>query len=86
MSLDERQRVVKKTFTREQLEAMSLADLVALVGESGSNAKLKLTAVVKRADGSIKYDDDAVPGDYHETAEELDAHRTREAEKELAND
>ena len=86
MSLDERQLVVKKAFSREQLEAMSIEDLVALVGETGTRAKLKMTAVVKRADGSIKYDEEAVPGKYHETPEELADHRTREAEKELAND
>jgi hypothetical protein len=86
MSLDERQRIVKKTFSKQQLDGMSMEDLVALVGEAGPDAKLHMTAVVKRADGSIKYDGDAVPGEYHETPEELAAHREREAEKELSND
>lgn len=66
MALDERMKVVKKTFTKEQLEAMSADDLAALVGEAGANAKFTGTAVVRRADGSIKYDDDATPGEYME--------------------
>ncbi len=78
MSLDERQKTVKRTFTRAQLEGMPLEDVVKLVGEGGPNAKIKITAVVKRADGSIKYDAGAVPGDYNETPEELQAHADRE--------
>jgi hypothetical protein len=78
MSLDERQETVLRTFTREQLRDMPLEDVVKLVGEAGPNAKLKITAVVKRADGSIKYDAGAKPGDYGETPEELQAHADRE--------
>jgi hypothetical protein len=80
MSLDERQETVLRTFTREQLEGMPLEDVVKLVGEAGPNAKLKITALVKRADGSIKYDAGAIPGDYNETPEELQAHADRELE------
>ena len=69
--MDERQRIVKKTFTREQMESMSVQDLVTLVGNAGAGAKFHGSAIVKRADGSIKYDDDAVPGTYHETEAEL---------------
>ncbi len=82
MSLDERQRVVKKTFTREQLEGMTLEDLVALVGEAGPGAKFHGKGVIKRADGSAKYDADAVPGEYGETKEEL----AMNAERELSHD
>lgn len=71
MALDERQRVVKKTFTREQLEEMSIEDLIALVGEAGPDAKFHGTGVVRKADGTIRYDDSAVPGDYCETPEEM---------------
>lgn len=80
MSLDERQRVVKKTFTREQLKGMSMVDLVALVGEAGPGAMFHGTGVVRKADGSIRYDDDAVPGDYSESSEDL----KRNAEEALA--
>lgn len=73
MALDERQRVVKDVFTREQLNHMSVEDLVKLVGEAGPNARFHGTAVVKRSDGSVKYDDDAVPGEYFESEEELAA-------------
>ncbi len=79
MSLDERQEVVLKTFTREQLENMDIEDIVRLVGEAGPNAKFRGKAVVKRADGSIRYAPEAVPGDFGETAEELQAHADRES-------
>ncbi len=78
MGLDERQETVKKTFTREQLENMPLEDVVKLVGEAGPHVKIHMTAVVKRADGSVKYDAGAIPGDYNETPEELQAHADRE--------
>lgn len=69
--MDERQRVVKKTFTREQLEGMTLADLAALVGEAGPNAKFTGTGIVRKADGSIRYAPEAVPGDFNESPEDL---------------
>lgn len=69
--MDTRQRVVKKTFTRKQLEGMTVAELVALVGEAGPNARFEGTAVVRKADGSIRYDKESVPGTYGETPEEL---------------
>ncbi len=78
MSLDERQRTIKQVFSRKQLERMSVEDLVKLVGEAGPGAKLHGTGVVKRADGSIKYAPEAVPGQFHETQEELAAHAARE--------
>jgi len=68
--MDERQRVVRKTFTKEELENMSMDDLVALVGEAGPNATFHGTAVVRKADGSIKYDPEAVPGEYHELSKD----------------
>lgn len=73
MSLDERQKTVRTVFTRDQLLGMDAEDLVKLVGEAGPDAKLHGTAVVKRADGSIKYDDDAVPGEFFESEDELAA-------------
>jgi len=79
--MDERQRVVKRTFTKEQLEGMSVQDLVALVGAAGSGAKYEGTGLVRKKDGSIRYDKAAVPGEYHETAEDL----KRNAEVTLAS-
>lgn len=64
--MDERQRVVLKTFTKEQLKGMSVDDLVKLIGEAGPNARFKGTAVVKRADGSVRYDNEARKGEYGE--------------------
>lgn len=69
--MDERQRVVKKTFTKEQLEAMSVEDLVALVGTLGKNAKFTGTGVVRKANGTIRYAPEAVPGDFNESPEDL---------------
>ncbi len=83
MSLDERQITIKQVFSRKQLESMSIEDLVRLVGEAGPNAKLHGKGVVKRADGSIKYAPEAVPGEFGENAEELARHaETVLAEKE----
>lgn len=73
MSLDERQKTVRTVFTRDQLLGMDAEDLVKLVGEAGPDAKFHGTAVVKRVDGSIKYDDDAVPGEFFESEDELAA-------------
>lgn len=78
MSLDDRQRTVLKTFNREDLLNMDLEDIVKLVGEAGPGAKFHGKGVVKRADGSIRYDVEAVPGDFGESAEELKAHAERE--------
>ena len=71
MALDDRQKIVRKTFTREQILEMSPDDLAKLVGGMGDNVKLKGTAVVRKADGTIRYDADAVPGKFGESAEDL---------------
>jgi len=64
--MDDRQRVVTKTFTKEQLSQMSVDDLVRLIGEAGPDAKFTGTAVVRRADGSVKYDDESKKGEFGE--------------------
>lgn len=69
--MDEKQREVKQKFTRQQLEKMSVDDLIALIGEAGPNATFRGTAVVRKADGSIRYDENAEPGTYHEAPEDL---------------
>jgi len=67
MGLDERQKVVKRTFTKSQLEAMPMEDLVALVGEAqAKGGKFMGKAVVKKSDGSVKYDDISKKGQYGE--------------------
>ena len=71
MSLDERQKVIKKTFTKEQLVGMTVEDLMALVGAAGSGATFRGTGVVRKADGTVRYDADAVPGEYFESQEDL---------------
>lgn len=70
MVLDERQQTVKKVFSKEQLEKMSVDNLVALVGEVKSGGgKFIGKAVVRRADGTIKYDDPELVGQYAELDE-----------------
>lgn len=69
--MDDRQRVVLKTFSRSDLEKMNLDDLVKLVGEAGEGATFHGTAIIRGPDGKIKYDEGAIPGDYHETPAEL---------------
>jgi hypothetical protein len=64
--MDERQRVIKHTFTREELKGMTIDQLIGLVGKAGAGAKFHGTGVVRKADGSIRYDEGAKPGDYHE--------------------
>ncbi len=74
MSLDERQRTIKTVFSREQLELMTMDDLVRLVGEAGPGAKFKGKGVVKGPDGKVKYAPEATPGEFGETEEELQQH------------
>lgn len=69
--MDERQKIVTKIFTRDELEGMTLGDVATLVGEAGPGAIFRGKAIVTRPDGSIKYDPDAKPGDFGETPEEL---------------
>jgi hypothetical protein len=68
MALDERQKVVKRTFTKEQLEKMSMDDLVALVGEAqAKGGKFMGKAVVRRADGSIKLDNPELAKEFEDS-------------------
>ncbi len=69
--MDEKQREVKQKFTKQQLEQMSVDDLIALIGEAGPNATFRGTAVVRKADGTIRYDENAKPGAYCESPEDL---------------
>lgn len=52
--MDARQKVIVKTFTKKQLEGMSIADIATLVGEAGPNAKIRGTAIVRKANGEIR--------------------------------
>ena len=72
--MDERQRAVKHAFSAEQLKRLSIDDLVALVGEAGPGAKFHGTGIVRKANGDIRYDPKAIPGDYHETEADLVRH------------
>ncbi len=59
----------RKTYSREQLLAMTPEQVVELLDTPGVQFKGK--GVVRRPDGSIRYDDDAVPGQYGESAEDM---------------
>ena len=57
---------VTRHFSKEELAKMSVNDLIAIIGEAGPDAKFHGKAVVRRADGSIKYDDERLKGNYDE--------------------
>ena len=69
--MDERQNIVKKTFTKEQLEAMTPEEIVALVGRAGRDARFAGLGIVRGADGKIKYAPEAVPGRFGERPGDL---------------
>lgn len=71
--MDERQRVVKKTFTKEQLEGMSVEDIATLVGEVGKGTTFTGTGLVRKKDGSVRYAPEAIPGEFGESPEDLKA-------------
>ncbi len=52
--MDQKQKVLRKVFTQAQLEAMDPEDLKELLGTPG--ARLKGTAIVRKANGDIRYD------------------------------
>ncbi len=56
-----------RTITLEELRAMPEAEQRVILNHP--MAKMEGTAVVRKADGTIRYDDDAEPGDYHEKGE-----------------
>lgn len=58
-----------KTFGLEELAKMPQKRLNALLALP--NIKMHGTGVVRRADGTIKYDDDAKPGIYHESPTDM---------------
>lgn len=62
----DRKEAITKHFTREQLKAMSWEELLAIIGEAGSDAKFHGKAVVRGPDGKIKYDDPDSVGSYDE--------------------
>lgn len=65
--MDKKQTLVTETFSREQLLAMPADKLAALL-EKAQRPDVKFTgqAVVRKADGSIKYDDPSKAGSYGE--------------------
>lgn len=63
---DRQAKAVTKHFTREQLEAMSVEELDDLLGQLPRGARFQAKAVVRKADGSIKYDDPKLEGTYDE--------------------
>ena len=59
------EKIIRKTFTLEQINAMDPDELATLLNQPG--VEFKGTAVVRKPDGTIRYDKAAVPGDYHES-------------------
>jgi len=65
--MDKKQSVITETFTREQLLKMDADDLAALVGKANRPGSSSFgQAVVRKADGSIKYDNPERAGTYGE--------------------
>lgn len=62
--MDARQRIVKKTFTPEQLAGMSAEDISTLVGEAGPGARLRGTAIVRKADGTVRCGEGVDPSQF----------------------
>ncbi len=62
--------LVTKTFTAAEMGAMDPDERLSLLL---SAVEIKGTAVVRKADGTIRYSKDAKPGDYGESAEDLKA-------------
>ena len=67
--MSEQVKALKRTFSHADLMAMNPKDLLALVGRA--DAVIQGTAVVRKADGTIRYSPDAKPGDFGESAEDL---------------
>lgn len=53
-----------KTYSAEEFFGLPEAEQRAILKHPA--VKMQGTAVVRKADGSVKYDDDAKAGDYHE--------------------
>ena len=64
VALDERQKTVTQVFTKEQLDKMSIEDISKLIGDAGPGAKFSGTAVVRKANGEIRYDAGVNPADF----------------------
>lgn len=58
----------ERVISQEEFEAMSPAEQNVILNHP--MAKMKGTAVVRRADGTIKYDEGAEPGKYHEKGDD----------------
>lgn len=71
------QESVTKTYTRDDIMKMSVVDVAKLLTDAGPNAVFHGTAVVRKANGEIRYDEDAVPGDFGESADEMAAINNR---------
>lgn len=53
-------------FTREQLDALTPEEREIIMKMIRAGGKVSGTAVVKRADGTVKYDDEILKGSYGE--------------------
>lgn len=67
--MDQISKEIRKTYSREQIMAMTPEEVEELLNRPGVEFHGK--GVVRRPDGSIRYDADAVPGQYGESAEDM---------------
>lgn len=57
------EKTTRITLTPQQIERMDKDEFNALLLKA---TKIEATCVVRRADGSVKYDDPSLAGTYHE--------------------
>lgn len=60
--MDKIQKVITRTFTQKQLREMPLEDLNVLLGTPGM--RLKGTAIVRKADGTVRCDEGVDPSQF----------------------
>ena len=62
---------IRKTYTLDQLMKMTPKAISKLIADAGDLIEFHGTGVVRKKDGSIRYDADAVPGQFGESLEDM---------------
>lgn len=69
---------IRKTYTIDQLLKMTPEAIQKLIADAGDMVEFHGTGVVRKQDGSIRYDADAVPGNFGESPEDMKAQEATE--------
>jgi len=70
---NEIRKSIRKTYTLPQLLKMKPEAIRKLIADAGDMIEFHGTGVVRKKDGSIRYDEDAVPGNFGESPEDMKA-------------